>query len=217
MTMHEDLKVFKNRIIKYGLAISLLVELVSLPIHGWDPKFLYGLALGTSIAVVNLNFLEFTVKISVERSLKSIFFVLGYTIRMLIYGAGFYLSYKFSTAAGVAAVLGYLTLKVAIYYVYGFKPKFSKNGSASSESTANVKKYNDLSRDQWAAEARQKRRKKKNSWYNKIFLWQDDLTEDPVLSGIKTERVRDGVCKIYRSRPLQPDKTRINIIQSKEE
>ncbi len=51
--------------------------------------------------------------------------VLSYVVRLIIYGGAFYMSYQIGTVSGLATLLGYMTLKMGMYYTYGFKPKFS--------------------------------------------------------------------------------------------
>jgi hypothetical protein len=155
MTKENELIKFKNKILKYGIIVALLFELISLPFLGWNVRFAYGLALGTCIAIVNFNFLAFTTRRILDRRKGVGLAVMGYMLRLFLYGGGFYMSYKLGTASGLATLLGYMTLKIAIYYVYGFKPKFT-------ESSAKGKKLNDLDNDLWAKEG-------KRHWYTEIF------------------------------------------------
>lgn len=155
MTKENELAKFKSQVIKYGIIIAIICELISLPFLGFHLRFAYGLTLGTSIAIVNFYFLAFTAQRMLDRRGGAGLAVMGYMLRLFLYGGGFYMAYKLGTASGLASLLGFMTLKIAIYYVYGFKPKFS-------ESSAKGKKLNDLDRDEWAKEG-------KRHWYTEIF------------------------------------------------
>lgn len=117
---------FKNQIFIYGIIITAIFEVVSLPFLGLDLQFFYGLILGTTIAIVNFNILEFTLKKTLEGSGGSITFI-GYIIRLALYGIAFYTAMKVSTISGIGVILGFVTLKLAIFYLHGIKTKFSQN------------------------------------------------------------------------------------------
>ena len=120
----NDLTAFKNQIFKYGIMVAAIFDVVSLPFLGLDAKFSYGLALGTAIAIVNFNIMEFTLKKTLQGNGGTIS-ILGYIIRLAFYGGAFYMSMRMSPISGIGTLAGFLTLKVAIYYVHGFKSKFS--------------------------------------------------------------------------------------------
>jgi hypothetical protein len=141
----NELTTFKNQIFKYGIIVALLFELISLPFLGWNPRFAYGLALGTCIAIVNFNLLAYSTKKILDRGRGAGLAVLGYMLRLVLYGGGFYISYRLGTTSGLATLLGYVTIKFGMYYVYGFKPKFS-------ESSAKGKQLNNLDEDEWATQ-----------------------------------------------------------------
>lgn len=128
----KDLASFKNQIFKYGIIIAVLCQLISLPFLGLNPQFSYGLALGTAIAIVNFTILEFTLKKAIEDRKGSLAFV-GYLIRLAVYGGAFYISMQVSLISGMATLIGFMTLKLAIYYLHGFKAKFSENRKVSPE------------------------------------------------------------------------------------
>lgn len=122
----NDLTSFKNQIYKYGMIVAAICELVSLLLIGFDYQFLYGLSLGTAISIVNFNIMEFTLKRALEGYGSKLAFI-GYVIRLIIYGGIFYASISLSTTSGIGTLIGFVTLKIAIYYLHGFKAKFSKN------------------------------------------------------------------------------------------
>lgn len=120
----NGLTAFKNEIFKYGIIVAAIVELASLPFLGPDVQFLYGLILGTAISIVNFNLMEITFKRALVSKSSVIAFV-GYLIRLVLYGGAFYMAMKVSNISGLASLLGFMTLKAAIYYLHGFKAKFS--------------------------------------------------------------------------------------------
>jgi len=166
MSDKNELKAFKNQIFKYGIIAAVICEVASLPFLGFNVKFTYGLVLGTCTAIVNYSILSFTATRIVNRGNGAWLAVLGYIIRLLIYGGVFYISYKVSAASGIAALLGFMTLKAGIYYVYGFKPKFS-------ESSAKGKELNDLDNDEWS-KSKSDKAKAKSSRILKFLSWPEE-------------------------------------------
>lgn len=121
----EGLTSFKNEIFKYGIAAAAVMELASLPFLGLDAQFLYGLLLGTAIAIVNFNLMAFSFWLALEWRKGAIAF-LGFLVRLAVYGAAFYMSVKIGLISGAGTALGFLTLKLALFYLHGFRPKYSK-------------------------------------------------------------------------------------------
>jgi hypothetical protein len=164
-----DLKRFHSQIYRAGILIALLFELLSLPFLGFDPRFAYGLALGTVVAVANYSLLAYVTARILNRGKGAALAVLGYLGRLALYGWVFYTSYQIDTTSGLATLLGYMTLKLGMYYVYGFQPKFSKSSTEG-------KKFNDLDQDQWALEQAEKA--KTPRWTQKILTIFHDNKEE---------------------------------------
>ena len=123
----KEYSAFKNRICKYTVFIAVLFELISLPIFGLSLKFLYGLALGTSVAIVNFYFHAWTCKKLVYGGKGLGISILGYFIRLLIYGACFYGCAKIDIIhCGFGCIAGFLTIKAAILYLHAFKAWFAE-------------------------------------------------------------------------------------------
>jgi hypothetical protein len=116
----KDLTAFKNHIFFHGILVALIFEAGSLFFLGFDIGFAYGLALGTAVSVVNFNILAYTSQRLLDGGRAWMGFV-GYLVRLAVYGFAFYMALRVSHAAAIAAALGFLTLKCAIYYVHGFK------------------------------------------------------------------------------------------------
>ena len=146
------LKTSVDPLYRYSICAAVIIELGSLPFIGWDPLFAYGLALGTCIAIVNYRILAISAKLALDLGRGISLAVIGYIVRLAIYGGAFLLSYKTGTAAGIATLLGYMTIKLGIFYLYGFKPGFA------SRSYKGVK-LKDLDQDIWAAEKAEKEAK----------------------------------------------------------
>ena len=118
----NDLTSFKNKIFLYGIVVMIIFEIASLPMIGLDLKYTYGLLIGTFIAIANFNILAYTLKKVLSGRNKSFIF-LGYFLRLFLYGIAVVTAFKISNHAGFGSLLGFITLKVSIYYLHGFKTK----------------------------------------------------------------------------------------------
>jgi hypothetical protein len=132
MSEMDGLTSFKNEIYKAGILIAAFFELASLPFLGVDVQFFYGLALGTAIAIVNFNLMELTFRWTLELR-KSSITVVGFFVRLVIYGIVFYMSIRIGLVSALGTALGFLTLKLALFYLHGFKAKFSKGRTVREE------------------------------------------------------------------------------------
>jgi hypothetical protein len=121
----DDLTAFKNQIFLYGIVTAMIFEAGSLLFLGFDRGFAYGLALGTAISIVNFNLLAFSLRRALAKGGRVQVFVV-YMFRLCLYGLAFYMSARISLASAAGAALGFITLKIAIYYLHGFRAKFSK-------------------------------------------------------------------------------------------
>jgi hypothetical protein len=125
------LAAFKNQIFFHGLVAALIFEAGSLLFLGFDAGFAYGLALGTAVSVVNFNILAHTSRRLLNGGRAWMGFA-GYLVRLAVYGFAFYMALRVSHAAAIGAALGFLTLKLAIYYIHGFKsPRLAKKSPAN--------------------------------------------------------------------------------------
>jgi hypothetical protein len=116
----NDLTAFKNRIFAHGILVSLIFEAGSLLFLGIDAGFAYGLALGTFISVVNFNILAFTSQ-KILRDGRAWTSFVSYIIRLAVYGFAFYMASRVSGVAALGAALGFISLKIAIYFIHIFK------------------------------------------------------------------------------------------------
>lgn len=143
----EDLTKFKNKIFLYGILVMLLMEVISLLFLGFNLKFSYGLLLGTAISIVNFNILAITIT-RVVTSGKKFLATISYLIRLIIYGTVFLIAIKTSNYAGIGCVLGFLTTKVAIFFIHGLQPGFKWVRKKKGGETAQAKR-NILIKDPW--------------------------------------------------------------------
>jgi small basic protein len=116
----NNLTAFKNRIFLYGICIALILEAGSLLFLGFDLGFAYGLALGTAVSVVNFNILAYTSKKLLNNGRAWMGFAC-YIVRLVVYGFAFYAALRVSLVAALGSALGFLTVKLSIYYVHGIR------------------------------------------------------------------------------------------------
>lgn len=185
----------------YSILTAAIIELGSLPFIGWNPLFAYGLALGTCVAIVNYNLLVLSSKTALDMGRGISLAVVGYIVRLTIYGGVFLLSYKTGTVSGIATLLGYMTIKLSMFYVYGFKPGFASRRYEKA-------KIKDLDQDRWAAEEAEKAarpRRFKRIW--SIFQSGDDWPDQESKKDIDGRVINqsDGDNTLDRSRRDKED------------
>ncbi len=135
----KDLTEFKNRIFFHAVIIMVMMELLSLPFLGLDVPFGYGLLLGTCISIVNFNIMAFTFARALATGKKaSVFF--SYLLRLVIYAVALLSSFQVGNRAALACTLGFLTVKLAIYYIHGWKTKFSTDRKVRPEVMAELER-----------------------------------------------------------------------------
>ena len=98
----------------------MIFEAGFLPFLGPDAAFAYGLALGTAVSVVNFNILAYTSRKLLNSGRAWLSFA-GYIVRLAVYGFAFYTALRVNLVAALGSALGFLTLKLAIYYVHGVR------------------------------------------------------------------------------------------------
>ncbi|WP_027400449.1 ATP synthase subunit I [Anaerovorax odorimutans] len=122
--MNEMTKL-KNQIFRYGIIIALIIELCSLLFLGWNKQFAYGLLLGTVISIINFIIIEISSR-NVLLSGNKWIGLIGYLVRLIIYGFTFYVSINVSKISAMGTIIGFCTLKMGIFYLYVIKTKLSK-------------------------------------------------------------------------------------------
>lgn len=194
-----DLTAFKNQIVIYGIIVALIVEVGSLFFLGFDQGFAYGLALGTAISVVNFNIMAFTMKRMLAISGGKLFAFSSYMIRMCIYGFAFYMAMRISFVSGIGSVIGFMTLKVAIYYLHAIKAKFSKGRKVRPEVAAAYARMDRMKERHETKRLRDKLRRLLNE-PSDLWLEEDEEDEDTLLDavaagGVAVQRVPDMIKK----------------------
>lgn len=121
----ENTATFKLKIFLVALIVAAVAFIVSLFFIGFNKEFVFGLAGGTGVAILNFNIMAFWASMALEK--KSILInILGYIIRFAIYGGFFYLavinSYKMAFGCGI----GFFTIQIAIFYLFALRPQFEK-------------------------------------------------------------------------------------------
>ncbi len=119
----NDIIVFKNEIIKYAIFIALICELISIPFLGLSAQFGYGITLGVAISIANFNILYFTIKNTLTHQRGAYIVFLGYIIRLSLYGIAVYKSIQISYISAIGVIIGFLTIKISIYYTNGIKKR----------------------------------------------------------------------------------------------
>ena len=141
----REVSEFKGKIIKWSLVITVIIGVLSLFFLGFDKHFFLGLFLGVLVTILNFNLLVWQglSLTGVKKPRAASYF--GYFIRLLLYGFVFYLTIRISYLCGFGALLGFLSQKIAIFFVYMILPKFAKK----EENPGPPKQYRDLSGEEW--------------------------------------------------------------------
>ncbi len=114
---------FRNQTLKYSIIIAILMELVSLGVLGFSTKFLLGLFAGTATSILNFVILEHSA-IGLMQTNSKVPVVAGYFLRLPIYGLVFYACLMSGTRSVAGCALGFVTLPLALMYIYGIKSRF---------------------------------------------------------------------------------------------
>lgn len=135
---------FRNQIFMHSIIIAVLMELVSLAVLGISSKFLLGLVAGTAVTIVNFTILERSaVKLMQKQSKGPV--VAGYFLRLPIYGVVFYACLMAGLRSAVGCALGFITLPLALMYLYGIKSRFPGAEKNPLNDWTEPKEWNDAS------------------------------------------------------------------------
>lgn len=140
----SDLLKFKNRIFLHCLALAVVVEIISLPIIGWQWRFLAGILAGAVTTVINFSLLVAFAERMLAISDKKVV-VGGYFIRMLIYGAVFVLGIQLGMYAAIGVAIGFFTLHLSIMIIFGIESNLPGAKKNPLNSWTEPKEWNDLS------------------------------------------------------------------------
>ena len=104
---------------------AAVAELVSLPAIGPNILFPYGLAVGACVAIVNLNLISATIERAVESGRKSPV-IIGFIVRVLLYGGALWLAATTSLFSGLGAAIGILIPHIVLYARHALIPALKR-------------------------------------------------------------------------------------------
>ena len=139
-----SLKEFRNEIIIYAIVMAAVAEVVSLFIIGPSVMFPAGLAVGTAVSIIGFIILVKTGETLMEESKKSPI-LLGYIVRLFLYGISFFICIKLSLQCGCGCGIGFVTIHFGIMFLYGIVYKFIKKKKKPLNDWTEPKEWNDLS------------------------------------------------------------------------
>lgn len=139
-----NLKSFRNEIIMYGAGFAAAAEVVSLFIIGPSVMFSAGLAAGTAVSIIGFVILVKSGETLMEESKKSPI-LLGYIVRLLLYGITFFICIRIGLQCGFGCGLGFITIHFGIMFLYGIVYKFIKKKKNPLNDWTEPKEWNDLS------------------------------------------------------------------------
>jgi hypothetical protein len=120
-----EIKDIKKEVILYTIISAAAAELISLPLIGPNIFFPYGLAIGTCIAIINLNIISKSIDRAVETGRKAPV-TLGLIVRILLYGGGFLLAAGTSGLSGLGAAIGFLLPRAVLYITKALAPAIKR-------------------------------------------------------------------------------------------
>ena len=139
-----SLKEFRNEIIIYAIVMAAVAEVISLIIIGPSMMFALGLVIGTAISIIGFIILVRTGQILMDSKKKSPV-VLGYGLRVILYGAAFLICIKLALPCGAGCGCGFITIHFGILFLYGIVYKFFKKKKNPLNDWLEPKQWNDLS------------------------------------------------------------------------
>ncbi len=117
---------FRNGILLAALVIAAVAEIFSLFILGFDIDFTIGLAIGTTVSLVNFFIMSICTEISLEKQ-KPVINLFGLGSRFVLYGASFTLTLMHSYTMGAGCGIGFFTIQLAMLYLFAIKPSLARS------------------------------------------------------------------------------------------
>lgn len=139
-----NLKEFGKEIIITAICMAALAELISLPVIGPNLPFALGVCAGTATTILCFLLLMKIGKMAGEKK-KGGPMVGGYFVRMLLYGAVFFVCIKWSVPCGFGCLAGFVTLHFGILVLYGIVYRFILKKENPLKDWTGTKEWNDLS------------------------------------------------------------------------
>ena len=113
----------KKTITKYTIIIAAIAAVISLFVFGPNILFPYGIALGVCASLVNLSVISSSIDRAVASGRKAPV-IIGFLIRIVLYGAAFFLAVRTGGISGLGAAIGFLLPRLCLHIHYGFLPWF---------------------------------------------------------------------------------------------
>jgi asparagine N-glycosylation enzyme membrane subunit Stt3 len=121
----NKLLLFKKKIYIYAIICAIIFEVISMIILGPNIQFAYGLMMGTLVAIANFSLMALLFeKMLVEKRIG--ISIAGYIIRLGLCAAVILVALKIDIKCAAGALLGFITVKIAIFYLHGIKNKLQK-------------------------------------------------------------------------------------------
>lgn len=139
-----NLKEFGKEIIITAICMAAVAELVSLLVIGPSLAFALGVCAGTATTIVCFLLLTKIGAMTAENN-SSGPMIGGYFVRMLLYGAVFFVCIKMSVTCGFGCLAGFVTLHFGILVLYGFVYRFILKKDNPLKDWTGSKDWNDLS------------------------------------------------------------------------
>ena len=115
----------KKETIRYTIIAAIATEVISLPLLGLNILFPYGLAIGTCIAIINLNIISTSISKAIEKGRKGPV-TLGLIVRIMTYSGGALLTFTTSPIAGLGATVGFLLPRIALFIMKAVVPTIKR-------------------------------------------------------------------------------------------
>ena len=135
---------FRNEIIVYACIMAAVAEVASLIVIGPDLMFVLGLVIGTAVTIVGFLILVRTGQMLMDDKKKKPV-ILGYVLRIFLYGISFLFCIKLSLRCGCGCGLGFVTVHFGILFLYGIVYRFIKKKKNPLNDWIGPKEWNDLS------------------------------------------------------------------------
>lgn len=124
--------------------MAALAELISLPVIGPSLPFALGVCAGTATTILCFVILAKIGTIANTKK-KGGPMVGGYFVRMLLYGAVFFLCIRWQVACGFGCLAGFVSLHFGILVLYGIVYRFILKKKNPLNDWTGPKEWNDLS------------------------------------------------------------------------
>ena len=113
---------------------AIIAGLASLLIIGPNILFPYGLAIGTCIAIVNLNIISVSINSAVAKGRRGPV-IAAFIIRIVIYGAVFLMGARTSYISGLGVAIGFVLPNISMLVMYLLWPAIKRKMGKEEHAT----------------------------------------------------------------------------------